>query len=105
MPYLGIFGLEFWKIIVIFEISTLKVVISESLTHTENFGIESAFSKDPGSGFSEAPGSGPDLPYKVCPSKPKSLKGCSQEVPLIASTCSTCITFSRLKRCYKDDHK
>ena len=48
MPYLGIFGLEFQKTIVLFEISTLKFVISESLTHTVNFGIGSAFSKCPG---------------------------------------------------------
>ena len=48
MPYLGIFGLEFWKTIGIFEISTLRFVKSESLTHTVNFGIGSAFSEGPG---------------------------------------------------------
>ena len=66
MPYLGIFGLEFWKAIVIFEISTLKFVKYESLTHIVNFGIGSAFSKGPGSAFSEGPGPGPDPLYKVC---------------------------------------
>ena len=66
MPYLGIFGQEFWKAIVIFEISTLKFVRYESLTHIVNFGIGSAFSKGPGSAFSEGPGTGPDPLYKVC---------------------------------------
>ena len=42
---LGIFRLEFQKTIVIFEMNTLKFVISESLTHTRNFGIGFAFSK------------------------------------------------------------
>ena len=51
MPYLGIFGLELSKIIVIFEISTIKLVKKESLYHTANFGIGSAFSKGPGSEF------------------------------------------------------
>ena len=46
------------KTIVIFEISTLKFVQNESLTHTVNFGIESAFSK--------GPGPGPGLLYQVC---------------------------------------
>ena len=66
MPYLGIFGLEFENNIVIFEISTLKFVISESLSHTVNFGIGSAFSEGPGSAFSE--GLGPSLGplYTVC---------------------------------------
>ena len=44
MPYLGILGVEFLKNIVIFEISTLEFVKHESLTHTMNFGIGSAFS-------------------------------------------------------------
>ena len=65
MSYLGIFGIEFYKTIVIFEISTLKFVISVSLTHTVNYGIGSAFSKGPGSAFSESPGSGPGPLYKV----------------------------------------
>ena len=65
---LGIFGLEFEKTIVIFEISTLRFIISESLTHTVNFGIGSAFSKSPGSTFSKDPGLGPGPGplYKVC---------------------------------------
>ena len=32
-----------------------------------NFGIGSAFSKGPGSTFSEGPDLGPGLLYKVCP--------------------------------------
>ena len=58
MPCLGMFGLEFLKIIVIFEISTLKFVISKSVTHTMKFGL--------GSAFSEGPGPGPGSLYKVC---------------------------------------
>ena len=49
-------GQNFKKIIVIFEISILEFVKSESLTHTVNFGI--------GPAFSEGPGPGPL--YKVC---------------------------------------
>ena len=56
MPYLGIFGLEFINNIVRFEISTLKFVKNESLTHTVNFGIGFAFSEGPG----------PGSLYKVC---------------------------------------
>ena len=37
---------------------------NESLSHTVNFGIGSAFSKGPKSAFSEGPGPGPL--YKVC---------------------------------------
>ena len=66
MPYLGIFGLEFQKTIVIFEISTLEFAKNESLTHTINFGIGSTFSKVAGSDFSEGSGPGPGLLYKVC---------------------------------------
>ena len=68
MPYLGIFGLGFKNDIIIFEISTLKFVNiePESLTHTVNFGIGSAFSKSPRSTFSERPGLGPGPLYKVC---------------------------------------
>ena len=40
--------------------------MSESLTHTLNFGIESSFSNVPLSAFSESPGSGPCPFYKVC---------------------------------------
>ena len=42
-----------------FEISTLKLIKNESLTHTVNLGIGSAFSEGPG------PSLGPL--YKVCP--------------------------------------
>ena len=66
MPYLGIFGPEFQKTIVIFEISTLKFVKNESLTYTMNFDRESAFSKGPGSAFLEGPGLGLGPLYKVC---------------------------------------
>ena len=55
MPHFGIFGLEFQKTIVIFEISTLKFVKNESLTDTMNLGIGSTFPKGPGSTFSEGP--------------------------------------------------
>ena len=41
-----------------FEISTLKFIKNESLTHAVNFGI--------GSAFSEGPGPGPGLLHKVC---------------------------------------
>ena len=68
MPYLGMFGIEFQKSIVIFEISTLEFVKNESFTHTMNFGIGSAFSKGLGSTFSEGPGTDPVSLYKVCPS-------------------------------------
>ena len=40
MPYMGIFGLEFSKAIVIFEFSALKFAENESLTHAVNIGIE-----------------------------------------------------------------
>ena len=66
MPYLGIFGLEFENNIVIFEISTLKFVISESLSHTVNFSIGSAFSEGLGSTFSEGLGPGLGPLYTVC---------------------------------------
>ena len=66
MPYSGIFGVEYFKIIiVIFEFSTLEFVKNEILTHTVNFGIwslrlRSAFCDDPGPSTSPL--------YKVCPS-------------------------------------
>ena len=71
LPFLGIFDQEclIWaflgknlkKTIVIFEISTLKFVTNDSLTHRVNFSMGFAFSKGPGSAFSEGPGpdSGP----------------------------------------------
>ena len=83
MPKFGtkndLFG-YFWdriEAIVIFEISTLKFVINETLFHTVNFGIGSAFSKGPGSALSEGPARapGPGLLYKVCFPKLYSLRG------------------------------
>ena len=65
MSYLGTFGLEFEKAVVISEISTLEFRKNEFLTHAVNFGIGSTFSKGPGSSFSEAPGSGTGPLYKV----------------------------------------
>ena len=50
-----------------FEISTLKLVKNEFLSYTVNFDIGSAFSKCPGSVFSEGPGSGLGPLYKVYP--------------------------------------
>ena len=67
MHYLGIFGLYFLKTIVLFEISALKFIIIESLTHTVNFSIGSAFSKGLGSTFSEGSSPVPGPLYKVCP--------------------------------------
>ena len=61
MPYFSIFGPEFLKTIVIFEISTLEFVNHESLTHTMNFIVGSAFSKGLGSAFSDIPGPAPGL--------------------------------------------
>ena len=58
MPYLGTFGLEFEKAILISEISSLECLKNQSLTHTVNFGI--------GSPFSEGPGPCPGPLYKVC---------------------------------------
>ena len=58
---MGIFGLEFQKTTVIFEISTLKFVENESLTRTVDFDIGPAFSKGPRFVFSEGSGSGPGL--------------------------------------------
>ena len=51
--------------------STLEFVENEFLTHTGNFGIESAFFNGSGSAFSQGPG--PDLGplYKVCQITPK----------------------------------
>ena len=48
MTNLGIFGMEFENNIVIFKISTLEFLNNESLIHTVNFGIVSAFSQGPG---------------------------------------------------------
>ena len=56
MLYLGTFGLQTEKAVVISEISTFKFLKDESLTHTVNFGVGLAFSKGPASSFSEDPG-------------------------------------------------
>ena len=74
MLYLCNLRLEFYKTIVIFEISTLKFVISDSLTHAVSFSVGSIFSKDPGSTFSEGPGPGLGPLYKVCHVSPIFLK-------------------------------
>ena len=58
MLYFGIFGLEFEKGIVIYEINVFKVVENESLTHIVNFGV--------GFALSEGPGPDPGPLYKVC---------------------------------------
>ena len=60
------FGLEFEKMFVTFEISTLKLVRNESLPHTVNFDIGFAFSKSLRSAFSEGPSPGSGPLYKVC---------------------------------------
>ena len=65
MFYLGIFGLEFNNIIDIFEMSTLEFIKNEFLTNIINLVIGSAFSKGPGSTFSEVPSPGPNLLCKV----------------------------------------
>ena len=62
----GFFGLEFQKAIVIFEVSTLEFSQNEFFIHRLNFGIGSIFSKGLGSTFSQDPGPGPDLLYKLC---------------------------------------
>ena len=64
----ALFG-YFWvrilkKAIVLFEISTLKFVKKEFLTHTVNFGIGVTFSEGPGSIFLKVSGTGPL--YIVC---------------------------------------
>ena len=71
MPYLGTFGLEYEKAIVISEISTLKFLKNESFPYIVNVGIGSAFSKGLGSGFSRRRGLGPGLGSldKVCHGK------------------------------------
>ena len=62
----GFFGLEFQKAIVKFEVSTLEFFQNEFFIHRLNFGIGSIFSKGLGSTFSQDPGPGPDLLYKLC---------------------------------------
>ena len=55
----GYFWARIFKNTVIFEIRTVEFVKHESLTHTMNFGIGSAFSKGLGLGLGPL--------YKVCP--------------------------------------
>ena len=59
MPYLCIFGLEFY-------ISTSNLSKTNFLTHTVNFGIGSTYSKGVGSAFSEVPSPGLGKLCKVC---------------------------------------
>ena len=59
-------GWNFKKPAVKFKINTTEFVKNGFLTHTVNVGIESAFSKCPASAFSEGPGPGLSLLYKVC---------------------------------------
>ena len=59
MPYLCIFGLEFY-------ISTSNLSKTNFLTHTVNFGIGSTYSKGIGSAFSEVPSPGLGKLCKVC---------------------------------------
>ena len=66
LPYLDIFELEFEKTIIIFESSTHRSYKNEFLTYILNFGIEPAFSKGPGSTFSEGPCPGPGPHCKLC---------------------------------------
>ena len=47
------------------EIRSYEFVKNDFLTHTANFGIESTFSEDLGSTFSEDSASGPD-PGRLC---------------------------------------
>ena len=65
MPYLGIFGVDFLKANVIFDVSTLEFVKNKFLTHAVNFGIRTAFSKVLGSAF-EVPSPVLDLLYEIC---------------------------------------
>ena len=57
MPYLGIFGVDFLKANVIFDVSTLEFVKNKFLTHAVNFGIRTAF---------EVPSPVLDLLYEIC---------------------------------------
>ena len=66
MTYLGTFGLQFKKAIVISEISNLESLKSESLTQAVNFGIGSDFSQGPGSAFSKGPCPVLGPLYEVC---------------------------------------
>ena len=62
----GYFWTGIWKNYCIFEIGSLEFIKNEFSTDTVNFDIGTAFSKGPGSLFSEDPGPGPGPLYKVC---------------------------------------
>ena len=55
MSYLGFFGLEFQKAIIIFEVSTLNFFQNEFFIQRLNFGIGSVFSKGLGLLFLKVP--------------------------------------------------
>ena len=69
--------LEFEKAIVISQISALEFLKNESLTHTVNFGISSAFSKGPWFSFLESPGPLYKV-YQSLQSKESQLQRCIQ---------------------------
>ena len=62
----ALFG-YFQKLLSYLKSAPLNLSRNESLTQTGNFRVESTFSRGPGSAFSEGPGPGPGLLYKVCP--------------------------------------
>ena len=64
--YFRISGLELWKTIFIFEISTLQFVRIEFLTQIVNFYVGPTFSKVSGSAFSEGLCQSLGPIYKVC---------------------------------------
>ena len=64
LPYFSLFGLEFLKTIVIFEISTFEFITNEIWTHAGNFCIGSAFAKGPRSTFPEGPALVPGSLYR-----------------------------------------
>ena len=66
MSLFGYFWTVIWTNYCIFEIGSLEFIKNEFSTDTVNFDIGTAFSKGPGSLFSEDPGPGPGPFYKVC---------------------------------------
>ena len=60
------FRLQFYKTIVIIEISILKSVENDILAKIVKFDIGSAFTEGQVSTFSEGPGLGPGPLYKIC---------------------------------------
>ena len=61
---LSFLGQNFRKLMSYFEINILEFFKNEFLIHATNFGINSTFSKGPGSAYFERPGQGPL--YKNC---------------------------------------